>query len=322
VKRIRFGRCNVMVSPVAVGTWAHGGPKTVGRRPVGWSGHDDDKARRALVRSFESGITHWDTADVYGDGRSERLIGEIWHAVPRREIFLASKVGWDRGKYEHAYDRRNIRERLDRSLHLLATEVIDLYYLHHCDFGPEDRYLENAVETLHELRAAGKIRFLGLSDWSCRRLLRIARLMNPDVVQTYRNVLDDDYAESGLEAWVGESDAGVAFFSPLKHGLLLGKYEEPGEFPDGDMRNSIPGFRDPSTLARIRHAREEIESRFREVPNPVLYALTGYLLSDSPTGSVLIGQRNPEQVDAAATVGEPLSAADAHWVRDLYSTDG
>jgi aryl-alcohol dehydrogenase-like predicted oxidoreductase len=319
VKEIRFGRSNEMVSPIAIGTWAHGGPRTVGRRPVGWSGNDDDQASQALIRAFESGITHWDTADVYGDGHAERLIGKAWSAVPRREIFLASKVGWDPGKYRHAYERRNIRERAERSLRLLATDVIDLYYLHHCDFGPEERYLEGAVETLRDLRAAGKIRYIGLSDWSSRRLLRIARRMVPDVVQTYRNVADDDYAESGLEAWVEEVDAGVAFFSPLKHGLLLGKYEQPQVFPAGDMRSSISDFRDPTALARIRRARDEIERRFSDVPNPVLYALTGYLLTDSPTASVLLGQRDPAQVDAAATVGEPLDAEDAAWVRGLYS---
>jgi aryl-alcohol dehydrogenase-like predicted oxidoreductase len=319
VRHIRFGRSEKRVSAIGLGTWAYGGPKTVGKRSVGWSGHDRGAARRALIEAFTCGIDHWDTADVYGDGQSERLIGGVWGDVPRDKIFLASKVGWDPGPYGHAYDPRMIRERAERSLELLRTDRIDLYYLHHCNFGSEDRYLSGAIETLQKLRSEGKIRFLGLSDWSSSKLVRVAREMNPDAVQVYRNVVDDDYASSGLKAWVEEHDAGVAFFSPLKHGLLLGKYDQPVTFEKGDMRSGVPGFADPDALARLREARRAVETRFDSHPQPVLHAVTGALLSDSSSSSVLVGQRNPGQVSAAASLGNPLSPEDAAWVRELYS---
>ncbi len=322
MRKVRLGRTGVEVSAIACGTWAHGGPKKVGRMEVGWSGHDDERATAALVAAWEGGITHWDTADVYGDGHSERLIGGLWDRVPRQEIFLATKVGWDPGPYEHFYHPRLVAERLERSLAYLRTEQVDLYYLHHCDFGPDDRYLDGALEVLERAREAGKIRFLGLSDWSSEKLARLAPRARPEVVQPYRNLIDDSYAASGLKAWVEEHDAGVAFFSPLRHGLLLGKYEQPTRFPEGDHRNRIEAFRDAAVLAHLRRCREAVERRLAGHPEPVLQALTGALLADAPTGCVLLGMRRRQHALAAATLGEPLAAADLAWVRQLYQAAG
>ena len=112
---------------------------------------------------------------------------------------------------------------------------------------------------------------------------------------------------------------GVAFFSPLKHGLLLGKYDQPVTFEKGDMRNGIPGFNNGEVLAQLRAVKDELYARFDSHPQPVLQAVTGALLTDSPSASVLVGQRSPAQVAAAATLGEPLSPEDAAWVSEIYS---
>jgi aryl-alcohol dehydrogenase-like predicted oxidoreductase len=318
MRTIRFGRCGELVSAVALGTWAHGGPRRQGPLDVGWGGHDDAEATAALERAYTAGITHWDTADAYGDGRSERLIGAVWGAVDRQRIFLATKVGWLEGPYEGYYDPRQIRAQLERSLVNLRTDHVDLYYLHHCDFGPDDARLDDAVALLRGFRDAGKIRFIGLSDWSVEKIRRLCPRVDPDVVQPYRNVMDDAYRGSELAAWVEERDLGVAFFSPLKHGLLLGKYDEPPRFEPGDMRRRVAGFGDRATLARLAANRALLEERI-DHPQPVLHALVGSLLEDSPSGSVLLGQRRPAQVDSAATLGAPLDTATATWVRRLYA---
>jgi aryl-alcohol dehydrogenase-like predicted oxidoreductase len=318
MERVRLGRTGVEVSAIACGTWAHGGPKKVGRMEVGWAGHDDQRAIDALIAAHESGITHWDTADAYGDGQAEQLIGGLWDRVPRDEIFLASKVGWDTGPYEHFYHPQLIEDHIERSLRYLQTDRIDLFYLHHCDFGPQDRFLDGAVEALRRARDAGKIRFLGLSDWSSEKVLRYAPRVQPEVVQPYRNVIDDSYESSGLKSWVDQNDAGVAFFSPLRHGLLLGKYTQPTSFPTGDHRNRIAEFGDAAELARLRDCRAAVEQRFPARQDAVLHALTGVLLSGAPTASVLLGMRRRRHAVAAAGLGEPLSVEDAAWVRQLY----
>lgn len=316
---IRFGRTNVQVPAVSLGTWGHGGPRVTERgESVGWSGHDDGEAKSALAAAYRAGITHWDTADAYGDGHSEELIGQMWGEVPREEIFLATKSGYIQGPAQHPYDPAFLRSQAERSLRNMKTDVIDLYYFHHCDFGPDDRYFDGALEAMHRLRDEGKIRFIGLSDWDGTRLMRFVERVDPDVLQPYRNLVDDDYESSGMKAWVDEHDLGVAFFSPIKHGLLLGKYDKPVEYGEGDFRSTVGDFRDAAAIERYRKAAAAVRERFSAVDEPVLHAVIGALLTGNPTACVLLGQRNARQVASAAAVGEALSGADAAWVRGVY----
>lgn len=318
MRRVRLGRTGIEVSAVSLGTWGHGGPSHSGSTPVGWSGHDDALAREAIVTAWNHGIDHWDTADVYGDGRAEKIIGSVWDRVPRDMIFLASKTGWDQGGYGHYYHPELIRRRLERSLQNLATDWIDLYYMHHCDFGEDDQYLEPALEEFQRARDSGRIRFLGLSDWDAGKIAARVERIDPDVVQPFRNVVDDDWESSGLKDVAARRELGVAFFSPLKHGLLLGKYDEPAEFPEGDFRRNIEEFRDARFIARMQQAAGAMRTRFAGHSEPVLHAVVGSLFSDAPNSCVLLGQRNPEQAAAAATVGEALSPEEAQWVREQY----
>jgi aryl-alcohol dehydrogenase-like predicted oxidoreductase len=322
MKSIRFGRTNVQVPTLGLGTWAHGGPKLVDGRPVGWYGTDPDAARDTLLEAWTQGVTHWDTADVYGDGRAEELIGSVWDAVPRERIFLATKVGWDPGPFDHYYHPEQIRRQLDASLRHLKTDHVDLYYLHHCDFGANDEYLDDAVDAIARLREEGKLRFVGLSDWKNDVLRRYAERIRPEVVQCYRNVVDDSYEESGLRGWVESADAGVAFFSPLKHALLLGRFEGPVTFGRGDHRSNIKDFRDFNLLSRLRACRRELERRFDGHPSPLLHGLLGSLLADAPTGVVLVGIRRPLQLREAIPAAEPLAPEAARWVRQLYQENG
>jgi myo-inositol catabolism protein IolS len=318
MKTTRLGRTNVNVPAVSLGTWGHGGPNVNNGAAVGWSGHDDALAIEALVSAYEAGITHWDTADVYGNGHAETLIGSVWDRVPRTGIFLATKFGWDKGPYDHFYEPAHMRTNLDRSLRNLRTDVIDLYYLHHCRFGRDGRWFEPALEQARRFRDEGKVRFIGLSDWEERNIMRYADRFDPDVVQPYRNVVDDEYESSGLRAWVEEHDAGVAFFSPLKHGLLLGKYDEAVEFPDDDFRSTIPEFGDPGAIARMKRAARAMREGFGRRDEPVLHAVVGALLTGVANATVLLGQRNRSQVEAASRIGEPLSPEEAAWVRSVY----
>jgi len=318
MKTIRFGRTNVQVSAISLGTWGHGGPNMSGESSVGWSGNDDTEATAALVRGHELGIRHWDTADVYGRGHAEQLIGALWNRIPRKNIFLATKVGWEKGEFDHPYHPKLMEMQMAASLRNLRTESVDLYYFHHCDFGDQGQYFDDALATMLRFREQGKFRFLGLSDWDSSKIMRFIDRVNPEVVQPYRNVVDDQYVSSGLKSWVDRHDAGVAFFSPLRHGLLLGKYTKPTLFPEGDFRRGVEGFNDPAVIRRMQEAREAVEKRFRNHPEPVLYALTGALLADAPTACVLLGQRNPKQVEAASKLGDALSPGDAEWVRSIY----
>lgn len=317
MKQITFGRTNATISTISLGTWSYGGGNISGGRSVGWADQSDVDSREALIQAWKSGINHWDTADVYGNGRSEKIIGNIWSAVSRQDIFLATKVGWDMGRFDQYYHPKMIREHVEFSLKNLQTDVIDLYYFHHCNFDSNDIF-EDALALFHKFRDEGKIRFIGLSDWDSVKIMKYIDRVNPDVIQPYRNVMDDPYHSSGLKAWVEKNNAGIAFFSPIKNGLLTGKYSKPPVFKEGDFRLNVPDFQDEDLLKKLRNNKRKLEDKFSEHPQPILHGLLGALLTDSPTGCVLLGQRDVKQVLAAAELGEVVSDDDAAWIKKLY----
>jgi aryl-alcohol dehydrogenase-like predicted oxidoreductase len=319
MRKITLGRTNQTVSAISLGTWSFGGASMSGKIPVGWANQSETDSKNALRRSWEVGINHWDTADVYGDGKSESIIGEMWTKIPRNDIFLATKLGWDKGPYPEWYNPKHMIKNFERSLKNLKSDFVDLIYLHHCNFGKNDEYFDDALNTILKFKQQGKAKFIGLSDWSSKRIMKYIKKSNPDVVQPYRNVQDDDYQSSGLKDHINENNLGVCFFSPIKHGLLTGKYDTPPTFESGDHRNNIKGFKVKKVLDKIKENKRLLEDHFHEFENPVLHGIINALFNDSPTGCVLLGQRNIFQVNIASNLGEKLSEKDSSWVKSIYS---
>ena len=320
MNKITLGRTDASVSAIGLGTWSYGGPSTVGDISVGWGGQQDDDSRSALIEAWELGINHWDTADVYGNGHSESIIGTMWGNIPRDDIFLATKVGWDQGAYNHWYHPKHMRHNMERSLKNLNTDRVDLMYLHHCNFGKKGKYFDDAFEMIRRFQDEGKTRFVGLSDWSSEKIMEFIIRCDPDVVQPLRNVMDDTYESSGLKNYIETHNLGICFFSPLKHGLLTGKYKQPAVFLEGDHRARVKEFQNPQLLEKMLSNKTLLGEKLSNHPNPVLHGLVDSLLFNVPTGCALFGQRNVLQVQAASTVGEILTVEDAEWVKALYSS--
>lgn len=318
MRKIILGRTNTTVSAISLGTWAFGGENKIGKKSVGWANQSDRDSRFVLIKAWEKNINHWDTADVYGEGHSERIIGSMWEDIPRNSIFLATKVGWDMGPFSHWYHPKHMKNKIEESLTNLKTDYIDLLYLHHCNFGKQDEYFDDAVEVLKSFQSQGKIRFTGLSDWSNERIVKYLDACNPDVIQPYRNIMDNTYEESGLKNIVNKNNLGVCFFSPLKHGLLTGKYKTTAVFKDGDHRSGIKDFQNKNKIKKIMLNCEKLEKKFLHHENPIMHGIVNALFFDSPTGCVLLGQRNIKQVETASSLGEILSEEDTSWVKSLY----
>ena len=321
MRKIILGRTGAEVSAISLGTWSYGGANKSGKLPVGWAGQSNNDSTSALKRAWELGINHWDTADVYGNGRSEQVIGSMWKSIPRNNIFLATKVGWDRGYKKRWYDIDVMRQNMERSLKNLKTDCVDLIYLHHCNFGNNNEYFDEAIAVIRKFKEEGKTRFIGLSDWSSKKIRQFIERCDPDVVQPLRNVVDDSYESSGLKQYIDDHNLGICFFSPIKHGLLLGKYTEPAQFEDGDFRSHEKAFSDMEFLQKMLYNKAKLDGRFSDHLNPVMHGVVNALFSDSPTGCALLGQRNVDQVEAAATLGDLLSNEDSDWVKNLYRTN-
>ena len=207
---------------------------------------------------------------------------------------------------------------MEKSLTNLQTECVDLMYLHHCNFGKNNEYFDDALDTIKRFQEEGKTRFLGLSDWDLYKIMKYIDKVNPDVVQPYRNVMDDSYISSGLKEWIDEKNAGVCFFSPIKHGLLTGKYDKPVKFGNGDFRSRISDFSDEKIIKLMQKNKNLLEEKFSDHPHPVMKGIIDSLLYDAPSGCVLLGQRNVDQVNIAITLGGILSKNDVEWIKSLY----
>jgi len=319
MRKTILGRTNAEISVISLGTWSFGGANTSGKQAVGWAGQSDDDSKAVLIKCWENGINPWDTADVYGNGRSEQVIGSVWGTVSRRDIFLATKVGWDRGKYDYLYHPEHMRHNMEQSLKFLKTDCVDLLYFHHANFGKNGEYFYGAIEVVRRFQEEGKTRFIGLSDWDPFKIMRFIERTDPDVVQFYRNVWDDTYESSGLKKYIEENNLGACFFSPLMHGFLTGKYFSPTTFEPGDFRENIDAFKNQAIIDKIKQNSALLKERFANHPNPVMHGVIDTLISDSENSCVLLGLRNVQQVNSAISLGGQLPEEDVDWVKQLYT---
>ena len=313
-----LGKTNQQVSSISLGTWSYGGANLSGKTPVGWANQEDEDSRQALQTAYDVGINHWDTADVYGNGKSEQIIGSMWSSIPREDVFLATKVGWDMGKHKHWYHPEHMRCQMESSLERLKADCVDLLYLHHCNFGEQDEYFDDAIETIRRFQNEGKAKFIGLSDWDSYKIMKFIERCQPDVVQPYRNVWNDTYDSSGLKYYIEKNNLGVCFFSPLMHGLLTGKYSKPVTFEEGDFRENVGAFKKRTVIEKMRKNATLLKKRFNNHPHPTMHGVIDTLISDSKNSCVLLGQRNSDQVNTAKSLGVTIAEEDIVWVKSLY----
>ena len=185
----QLGNSDLHVSRIGYGAWALGGH--------GWGKYHEGEARRALEACLECGINFFDTAPVYGFGRSEQMLGEVLSGV-RSKILIATKCGlvWnDRGQVRHDLSRASLRRELEASLQRLKTDYIDLYQIH----WPDRRTpLEETLDELVSFQRAGVVRHIGVSNFSAQQLQSACTLADIVSVQQLYNLLQRDAAKEVL----------------------------------------------------------------------------------------------------------------------------
>jgi aryl-alcohol dehydrogenase-like predicted oxidoreductase len=234
VRYRRLGRTDIQVSEVGFGAWAIGGNK----HGHSYGPTDNAESTRAIARALELGCTFFDTADIYGHGLSEKLLGQALQ-TRRHECVIATKVGNDfyHGPFRQNFDPDYIRFALDKSLTRLRTDYIDLYQLHNPPLMMLQRGEHYAV--LDELKQAGKIRFYGVSVHDAYEGSMAIHTGKPDVIQVVYNLLRVDAREELLPL-AQEEDIGLIVREPLASGMLTGKYTAEVMFPEGDIRATWP----------------------------------------------------------------------------------
>lgn len=204
---------------------------------------EDEESRRTIELALERGLTFFDTAAVYGGGANESLIGPILRPH-RHRVVVATKCGLRPGSQGVPIvpngSPTSIQEECDASLARLGTDVIDLYYLHRLDPAVP---IEESVGAMAGLVAAGKVRYLGLSEVSASTLRRACRIHPIAAVQSEYSLFSRDPETAVLPA-CRELGVGFVPFSPLGRGFLTGRLRSLEELPPGDMRRSVPRFQD------------------------------------------------------------------------------
>jgi len=211
---------------------------------------DNDESTATLLRALELGVTFWDTADVYGPHHNEELIGEVLKSH-RSEVTLATKFANSMidGKMAITGTPDYVRASCDASLKRLGIDTIDLYYYHRVDKRVP---IEETWGAMAELVAAGKVRFLGISEAS-PELVRRAHAVHPMTAAQYEwSLFTRDIEQNDLLATVRELGIGMVPYSPLGRGLLTGTIQSTDELVDSDWRRSNPRFQGEDMQANLK----------------------------------------------------------------------
>jgi aryl-alcohol dehydrogenase-like predicted oxidoreductase len=299
-----LGRTGLTVSTIGFGGWAIGGDA--------WGPVQDEDSLAAIARALALGVTLFDTADVYGRGRSEELLGRALRGR-REQVVISTKVGlWDSHmdvKPNSYSDPKLIYERCDESLRRLGTDYIDVYLCHLWWDENTDAFLE----AFAELQRRGKIRAYGVSTNDAEHLRHFDRDGTCGVVQCDYSILNRS-PESDLLPYAQRERIGTIVRGPLRMGLLSGKFDAATRFPEGDIRQPWP--EEPwfaEALRTVAGLREGATGG----ATPAQLALR-FVLAHPAVHTAIPGAKTAAQVEAnAAAAAGSLSPADLRLIDAL-----
>lgn len=306
--RVMLGQSGLSVSPVCFGTWQ--------LSPRFWGDQSRDEIVKAMRAAHEAGINFYDTADAYGDGYGETVLGEFLREIPRDAAVICTKVfnhfNPDQSRYPDL-SPAHIRERCDASLKRLGIDCIDLYLLHFYDpLTP----LADVAATMLDLQAAGKIRRFGVSNHTVEQFRAQRRFAAYSVIQPPYSLLQREI-EQDLLPYCEAERLGVMIYSPLHKGLLTGKYEGTEAF--ADFRAHHPDFQGERFKAIATAVR-------RLAPMAKSYGLSLYQLILAATlmhpgiSVAIVGIKTEAQIrEAAGAMGRTLSRSDYFAIRNALT---
>lgn len=292
----QLGQTDLHITPVGFGAWAIGGGEWVG----GWGSQDDQESIAAIQRALDLGINWIDTAPAYGLGRSERVVAQALKGRSERPyIFTKCAIRWheDRSLY-NSLTAASVREEVENSLRRLETDVIDLYQIHWPD--PAEQ-IEEGWHTMAELQREGKVRYIGVSNFSVEQMRRMQAIAPVASLQPPYSLVKPQ-VEDELLPFCLEQGIGVIVYSPMMSGLLTGKMtrERIDGMPDDDWRRNDQEFQEPRLTRNLElvEVLRSIGEQYGRSPGEVAVAWT--LRHPAVTGAI-VGARRPSQIEG--TVG-------------------
>lgn len=295
----RLGNSDLHLTALGVGAWAMGG---AGWR-FAWGPQDDTQSIAAIRAALDAGINWIDTAAVYGLGHSEEVVGRALREV-REKPLVFTKCGrnWnEQGEIIKCLDRDAIRQECENSLRRLNIHMIDLYQMH----WPEpDEDIETGWEAMAALKEEGKVRHIGVSNFSVEQMERVQKIAPITSLQPPYSIVQPEVEDSQL-AFCAQYNIGVIVYAPMKSGLLTGAMtrERATTLPANDWRSRSPFFREPMlsrNLALVELLRQ-IGKRHGRTPAEIAIAWT---LRHPAVTAAIVGLRNPGQLEGVIGAAE------------------
>src|SRR5688572_2718483 len=286
----RLGRSGLTISAIAYGNWLTHGSQV-----------EEDAALACVSAAFDAGITTFDTADVYAGTRAESVLGRALVGKRRSSYELFTKVYWPtgRGQNDRGLSRKHIIESCDASLTRLQTDYVDLYQAHRYDTSVP---LEETMTAFADLVRAGKVLYIGVSEWNAEEIAAGAALARELNIQLISNqpqysmlwrVIEDEVVPTSEKEGLSQ-----IVWSPLAQGVLTGKYR-PGEQPPADSRGghaeagtSMRGFLTDEILTRVQHLRPIAD----DLGLSMAQLAIAWVLQNQSVAAAIIGASRPEQV--------------------------
>jgi aryl-alcohol dehydrogenase-like predicted oxidoreductase len=298
----KLGNSDLHITPVGYGAWAIGGSGW----QFAWGSQNDNDSIAAIHRSLELGVNWIDTAAVYGLGHSEEVVARALKSWPGPRPYVFTKCGlrWDtQGNVRKLLSADSIRREVDDSLRRLRVDVIDLYQIHWPP-DPDSAELEEGWSMLAHLQRQGKVRWIGVSNFSVRQLRRAQAMAPVTSLQPPYSLVHREIEDQALPYCLREG-IGVIVYSPMASGLLTGAMtrERAAKLPKDDWRKNHSDFTEPNlsrNLALVERL-QEIARRHNRSAGEVAIAWT--LHHPAVTGAI-VGARNARQAEGVMRAGE------------------
>lgn len=298
MKTKRLGNSALEITSVGLGTYAIGGTGW----KFAWGPQDDAQSISAIRRAVESGINWIDTAAVYGLGHAEEIVAQAIAGLPKPPlVFTKCSMVWDaEGQISNVLKRDSIRREVEASLKRLRVDVIDLMQIH---WPRTQADLEEAWHALAELKDAGKIRYIGISNFDVAQMERVRKIAPITSLQPPYSMLNRGI-ESEVLPYAEAHDIGVIAYAPMQSGLLSGKMTRArvSDLPPDDWRRGSTYFQEPE-LSRNLAVAEVLAQIARELPGArgrafsVPEVAIAWVLQRPGVTGAIVGARRPDHVD-------------------------
>ena len=298
----KLGRSGLDFSVLTFGCWQAGGKQ--------WTDTNDEDSLQAMRAAYNCGITSYDTAEAYGDGHSEEIVGKFIKEVGRDNLTIATKVG---GSLQAA----QISESCDKSLQRLGVEQIDLYQIHWPSgtWGGEKTPLEASMAALVKLRESGKIGAIGVSNFGKDLIEEALKYGRVDSLQPPYSLYFAPYVANGTIDFCVENEIGVIPYSPLAQGLVTGKFDMQNRPTDNREGNHL--FKDPAYGIALE-ATDKLKPIAQKYEANTAQIAVAWLIAQPGVTSPIVGARNEEQIrDTAQAASLQLEQADIDAISQI-----